>query len=244
MLLGRLTTIAVSLILGIATASIVAGTIPQSVSAQDSGDSTYKKKIEKIPTTSEGEVKLSGKQRAKFAKQAKRVSGLNKAEVEQALKDPKLFAGVATSAEKRVTRLPSSENSLTSQAVAPSCKAITASIDFRNSRGWLLHVYKIRKKWCYNGRKVTAIKWVVDRSYVTGTGNWLGWRYRGIKRRQDNYFYALGNYRGGHRSYRRGFFERCLLLNTGFTCRIGTTRPVIVHKSYGNGGWWYRWSRN
>lgn len=238
----RLITMVAALALGLATALIVGVTTPQGVSAQSPED-LVQKQIEQIPTTSKGEVKLSDEQRAEFTKQAKQVSGLSETEVEQSLADPKLFAGVATSAEKHVTQSSSSEGSFTAQA-APRCRTLTSSVDFRNRLGNLLHAYKIKKRWCYNGRRITAIRYVVDRSYVTGLGNVLGWKYRGIQRRQNNYFYALGNYRGGHRSYRRGFFERCLFLNSGYTCRIGSTRPVIVQRSYGNGGWNWRWSRN
>ena len=247
MLLGRSTKMAIVLIVGLAMALIIAVTTLQSASAQDSKDSVPKGPgMGKIPTTSKGEVKLSQKERADFAKKAKQVAGLNEAQISQAIKNPRLFAGTPTSVEPDVTRAGNKSGSLSLSRAsgARGCDTLRKGINYNNLFGTRLYRFQINKRWCWNGRRVTAIKFVTDRSYVTSFGSLVtGWRYRGIKQRQNNYFYALGNYRGGHRTFRRGFFEQCIVLKSGFTCGIRRNRPSTIYRNYGNGYWEWYWSK-
>lgn len=92
------------------------------------------------------------------------------------------------------------------------CRRTGAYVTQRNSAGVRIYTYTVSKYWCWNRakRKVTVKDGAVsvEPSVNTASGA-AGWDYKGSEGKAD-YLYDYGPVKkGGHWTYRRGFFKYC-----------------------------------
>ena len=246
MIMRRLTTVLTSLTIALIVASIA---LQGAFAQQSSSNSVVKGPgMPKVPLVN-GKVKLTKSQRAEFVKKAKEVAGLSDAGIRKALEDPKVFAGIPTSVENSVTRSDNRQMQLslaTARTFSPqyiTCNTMRKSLTYNSWYGTKLYVFRIYKHYCRNGYRVTSVPWIVDRSYVTQYGTFIGYKYYGVQQRTNNYSYALGNWHGRHRTFSRGLFRQCPVIKSVVTC-IAARRPYITEIVYGNGKWVFRWGAN
>ena len=183
-------------------------------------------------------VKLTSEQRAQFVAGAKKVAGMNDAQIASALRDPAAFAAVPMRAEVRpletapTPRVQESERS-SSPASTSYCRSLGSVVNYKNAYGTLLASYKVSRSWCWNYSAITYVSVPAVSGTVTEKGAALGWRYNGVIAKSDAYFYYDGLSRGGHVSRRKGSFSVC---NASSGCFLQKTPQVRIWGYYDGRG--------
>ena len=186
-------------------------------------------------------VDLSPQQRAQFVAGAKKVAGLNDAQIAAALKDPKTFAAVPVRAEVRPfetepTAVAQDGGGEFSSAAATSyCQRLGSTVDYGSAYGVPLASFKVSRVWCWNYSAITYVSVPAVSGTVSRGGAALGWRYNGVIERSDAYLYYDGLSRGGHVSRRKGSFSVC---NAESGCFLQKTPKVSIFGFYD--GWGYQ----
>ena len=185
------------------------------------------------------EVKLSPQQRAEFVAGAKRVAGLNDAQIAAALKDPATLAAVPVRAEVRpVETQPTAQarggERSASAAATSYCRRFGSTVNYANAYGTLLASYNVSRVWCWDYSSITYVSVPTVSGTVTERGTALGWRYNGVIARSDAYFYYDGLSRGGHVSRRKGSFSVC---NASSGCFLQKTPQVNIFGFYDGRGY-------
>ncbi len=184
-------------------------------------------------------AELSPKQRAEFVAVAKRVAGLNDAQVAAALKNPASLAAIPVRAEVQRTetqpaaRAQEGERS-PSAASTSYCRRFASTVNYFNAYGTLLASYKVSRVWCWNYSAITYVSVPSVSGTVTEKGAALGWRYDGVIAKSDYYFYYDGLSRGGHVSRRKGSFSVC---NAASGCFLKKTPKVSIFGFYDGRGY-------
>jgi len=92
------------------------------------------------------------------------------------------------------------------------CRRTSAYVTQRNSAGVRIYTYTVSKYWCWNrAKRKVAVKdgSVSVEPSVNAASAAAGWDYRGTEGKTD-YLYDYSNVKkGGHWTYRRGFYKYC-----------------------------------
>lgn len=164
-------------------------------------------------------VKLTSEQRAQFVAGAKKVAGMNDAQIRAALEDPAALAAVPVQtevlpfkpepeAQRRV-----GDEDAPSAAAASTCRSFTSQVNYKNTYRTVLASFKVGRSWCWNYSSVTYASVPAVSGVVTKAGATAGWRYNGVLSRSDYFFTHDGRNRGGYSSYRKGSFTVCTAAN-------------------------------
>ena len=187
------------------------------------------------------EVELSPRQHAEFVAGAKKVAGLNSAQITAALKNPATLAAVPVRAEVRTSeteptaRAQEDRAGESFSATATSyCRRFASTVNYTNAYGTLLASYKVSRVWCWDYSAITYVSVPEVSGTVTARGAALGWRYNGLIARSDAYFYYDGRSRGGHVSRRKGSFSVC---NASSGCFLTKTPQVSIFGYYDGRGY-------
>lgn len=164
-------------------------------------------------------VTLTPDQREEFVAGAKKVAGLNDAQIRAALKDPAALAAIPVQtevlqfkSEPEAQRREGGENA-TSAAAASTCRSFTSQVNYKNTYRTVLASFKVGRTWCWNYSSVTYASVPAVSGVVTKAGAAGGWRYNGVLSRSDYFFVHDGRTRGGYFSYRKGSFTVCTAAN-------------------------------
>jgi hypothetical protein len=161
---------------------------------------------------------LTAEERAAFVEGAKKVAGLNDAQIAKVLKNPEMIDDIPVSTRftSRTVEAPSTTVSGGTQqaraAYAPVTRTKLATLNYNDANGKLLFKTEVIKTWVFDGDRVISgsmndvTTWVrEDARYSPEAG---GWRYAEDSEAHTERFVAYaGRANGGHKSTFAGRFD-------------------------------------
>jgi hypothetical protein len=142
---------------------------------------------------------------------------------------------VQLSAEEAAARRQAGSDVRTGRRLAATassgCRAVDVARVGRSLLGFVVYKFWQRKNWCWSYPKVTSASssaWVTDVD--------PNWYYGGVVSAWGEFYnWCCGVWNSGHRSFRQGAFQNCVLK---YGC-IKSEYPWVLIRGHGDGGFTY-----